>query len=114
MAIENTMQHNGQYHVLGGILSPMDGIGPKDLNIESLIEKVAKGNIKEIIMALSTTMEGDTTTFYIYKRLKEYNVTVTAIARGISIGDELEYADEITLGKSISNRLPYEIILSSK
>ena len=108
MAIENTQQYRGVYHVLGGIISPMDGIGPSDLNIESLVEKANIGEIKEVIMALSTTMEGDTTNFYIYKRLKEHNLTVSTIARGISIGDELEYADEITLGRSIVNRTLYE------
>jgi len=108
MAIENTQQYRGVYHVLNGIISPMDGIGPSDLTIESLVQKVAAGEIKEIIMALSTTMEGDTTNFYIYKRLKEYSLTVSTIARGIAIGDELEYADEVTLGRSIINRTPYE------
>jgi recombination protein RecR len=108
MAIENTQQYRGVYHVLNGIISPMDGIGPSDLTIESLVQKVAVGEIKEIIMALSTTMEGDTTNFYIYKRLKEYSITVSTIARGIAIGDELEYADEVTLGRSIINRTPYE------
>jgi len=108
MAIENTQQYNGIYHILGGIISPMDGIGPNDLNIETLIEKVQKGVIKEVIMALSTTMEGDTTNFYIYKKLKELNVVVSTIARGVSVGDELEYADEITLGRSIINRTLYE------
>lgn len=114
MAIENTQQYRGVYHVLGGIISPMDGIGPSDLNIESLVEKANIGEIKEVIMALSTTMEGDTTNFYIYKRLKEHNLTVSTIARGISIGDELEYADEVTLGRSIVNRTLYENSLSFK
>ena len=115
MAIENTNQYKGVYHILGGIISPMDGIGPGDLNIESLVKKVAKGNVKEIIMALSATMEGDTTNFYIYKKLKacvtdkqELELTITTIARGIAIGDDLEYTDEITLGRSILNRTPYE------
>ena len=108
IAIENTHQFKGKYHVLGGVISPMDGVGPADLNIESLVAKVAKGDIKEIIMALSTTMEGDTTNFYIFKRLKEYDIKMSVIARGISIGDELEYADEVTLGRSIVNRTPYE------
>ena len=108
IAIENTHQFKGKYHVLGGIISPMDGVGPADLNIESLVTKVAQGNIKEIIMALSTTMEGDTTNFYIFKQLKEYNIKMSVIARGISVGDELEYADEVTLGRSIVNRTPYE------
>ena len=115
MAIENTNQFKGVYHILGGIISPMDGIGPSDLNIESLVKKVAKGNVKEIIMALSATMEGDTTNFYVYKKLKaclterhEFDLTITTIARGIAIGDDLEYTDEITLGRSILNRTPYE------
>ena len=108
MAIENTHQFKGKYHVLGGIISPMDGIGPSDLNIESLVQKVQNGAVKEVIMALSTTMEGDTTNFYIFKKLKDTNVKISVIARGISIGDELEYADEVTLGRSILNRTPYE------
>jgi recombination protein RecR len=114
MAIENTQQYRGVYHVLGGIISPMDGIGPADLTIESLVTKAGKGEIKEVIMALSTTMEGDTTNFYIYKRLKEYNLTISTIARGISIGDELAYADEVTLGRSILNRTLYENSLLNK
>jgi recombination protein RecR len=108
MAIENTSQFKGQYHVLGGVISPMDGIGPGDLNIEPLIKRIQQGNVKEVIMALSPTMEGDTTNFYIYKRLKGFNVFITTIARGVSIGDNLEFTDEITLGRSITNRLPYE------
>ncbi len=108
MAIENTHQFKGKYHVLGGIISPMDGIGPSDLNIESLVQKVQNGAVKEVIMALSTTMEGDTTNFYIFKRLKDTNIKLSVIARGISIGDELEYADEVTLGRSILDRTPYE------
>jgi len=111
MAIENTGLYKGVYHVLGGIISPMEGVGPGDLNFDSLIGKAAKGEIKEIIMALSATMEGDTTNFYLYKRLKEFQITISTIARGISIGDELEYADEITLGRSIMNRTPYENML---
>lgn len=114
MAIENTQQYLGVYHVLGGIISPMDGVGPSDLTIESLVQKAINGEIKEVIMALSTTMEGDTTNFYIYKRLKAYSITVTTIARGIAIGDELEYADEVTLGRSIINRTLYENSLSFK
>ena len=114
MAIEGTQQYRGVYHVLGGIISPMDGIGPTDLNIESLVKRMESGEIKEVIMALSTTMEGDTTNFYIYKRLKEFNTAISTIARGISIGDELEYADEITLGRSITNRVPYENMLPIK
>lgn len=113
MAIENTQQYRGLYHVLGGVISPMDGIGPQHLNIESLIDKVNSGKVKEIIFALSTTMEGDTTNFYIFKKLKETSVKVSTIARGIAFGDELEYADEITLGRSIANRLPYESSINS-
>ncbi len=114
MAIENTHQFSGVYHVLGGIISPMDGIGPNDLQIDPLINRVAAGDVREIIMALSTTMEGDTTNFFIYKKLKDFNIPVSTIARGISIGDELEYADEITLGRSIVNRIPYEKTFSAK
>ena len=113
MAIENTQQYRGLYHVLGGVISPMDGIGPQHLNIESLIDKVNSGEVKEIIFALSTTMEGDTTNFYIFKKLKETSVKVSTIAKGIAFGDELEYADEITLGRSIANRLPYEGSINS-
>jgi len=108
MAIENTGQYNGIYHILGGIISPMDGIGPTDLNIEPLIEKAKNNQIKEIIMALSTTMEGDTTNFYLYKKLNTFPVIVSTIARGISLGDQLEYADEVTLGRSITHRTLYE------
>lgn len=108
MSIENTHQFNGVYHVLGGILSPMDGIGPNDLEIESLENRVKSGEIKEVILALSTTIEGDTTNFYIYKRLKEYPIKITTIARGVSVGGELEYTDELTLGRSIVNRLDFE------
>lgn len=104
IAIENTMQFRGKYHVLGGIISPIDGIGPSDLEIKSLENRVKSGEVKEIILALSTTMEGDTTNFYIYKKLQDYDVTVSIIARGISIGDEIEYTDEVTLGRSILNR----------
>ncbi|MDQ3191904.1 MAG: recombination mediator RecR [Bacteroidota bacterium] len=110
MAIENTGQHRGVYHVLGGLISPMDGIGPSDLNIESLVQKASLGAIKEIVLALSTTMEGDTTNFYIYKRLKEFGINISIIARGVAFGDEIEYADEVTLGRSIVNRIPYETI----
>ncbi len=112
MSIENTHQFIGMYHVLGGIISPMDGVGPSDLEIESLIKRVAEENISEIILALSTTMEGDTTNFYIYKKLKELEVKVSVIARGVSIGGELEYTDEITLGRSIANRMNYSDTLS--
>lgn len=108
LAIENTQSFKGVYHVLGGIISPMDGIGPKDLNIDSLEQKAAYGNSKEIILALSTTLEGDTTNFYLYKRLCKYPVEITTLARGVSIGDELEYADEITLGRSMQNRIQFE------
>lgn len=112
MAIENTQQFNGLYHVLGGIISPMDGIGPSDLEINSLIKRVESGEVKEVVLALSTTMEGDTTNFFIYKKLKAFNVKISTLARGVSIGDELEYADEITLGRSIKNRLDFESTLS--
>jgi len=108
MAIENTGQFRGIYHVLGGKISPIDGVGPSQLNISSLVEKVKLGNVKEIIFALSSTMEGDTTNFYIYKQIKETGVITSSIARGISVGDELEYADEVTLGRSIINRIPFE------
>ena len=107
MAIENTSQYLGLYHVLGGIISPMDGIGPHDLTINSLVGRIKNESIKEVVMALSTTIEGDTTNFYIYKQLKDFNIEISTIARGISIGDELEYADEVTLGRSIINRTPY-------
>ncbi|MCI6118105.1 MAG: recombination mediator RecR [Prevotella sp.] len=106
MAIENTQQFNGLYHVLGGIISPMDGIGPADLTIDSLVERVRNGEVKEVILALSSTMEGDTTNFYISRRLADCDVAVTVIARGISVGNELEYTDEVTLGRSIVNRTP--------
>jgi recombination protein RecR len=108
MAIENTMQYRGIYHVLGGVISPMNGIGPNDLNIETLIEKAASGSVNEMIFALSATMEGDTTNFYIFKRIKDYNIKTSVIARGVAIGDDLEYTDEVTLGRSIVNRVPYE------
>lgn len=104
MAVEATQQFRGLYHVLGGVISPMDGVGPGDLEIGSLVERVKQGDVKEIILALSTTMEGDTTNFYIYRKLESLNVQLSVIARGISIGDELEYTDEITLGRSIINR----------
>ena len=108
MAIENTSQYRGQYHVLCGKISPLDGIGPQDLTIHSLVEKVKAGEIEEIIFALSSTMEGDTTNFYIYRQLEEYRIKTSTIARGIAVGDELEYADEVTLGRSILNRIPFE------
>ena len=108
IAIENTSQYNGLYHVLGGIISPMDGIGPSDLNIESLVTRIKEDNTKEIILALKGSMEGDTTAFYIYRKLKDFECMISIIARGISIGDELEYADEISLGRSIMQRTPFE------
>ncbi len=108
MAIENTQQYFGVYHVLGGVISPMDGIGPDDLTITQLENRVREGKVDEIIFALSTTMEGDTTNFFIYRKLSRFQVKITTIARGISIGDELEYADEITLGRSLLNRLPFD------
>ena len=108
MAIENTGQFNGLYHVLGGVISPIDGIGINDLNIANLIERVERENIKEVILALPTTMEGDTTNFYLNKQLQKYDITISTIARGIAIGDNLEYADEITLGRSILNRVPFD------
>jgi recombination protein RecR len=113
MSIENTLQFQGVYHVLGGIISPMEGIGPSDLTIASLEEKAAQGNIREIILALSTTLEGDTTNFYIFKKLKKYPVSITTLARGVSFGDELEYTDEITLGRSLINRTPFETTLKN-
>lgn len=106
MAVENTQQYDGLYHVLGGVISPMDGIGPSDLQIDSLVKRVAQGEIKEVVLALSSTMEGDTTNFYISRQLKPYPVKLTVIARGISVGNELEYTDEVTLGRSILNRTP--------
>jgi len=113
MAIENTSSFRGLYHVLGGKISPMDGIGPQDLNIEPLVKKVKQGNVKELIFALSSTMEGDTTNFYIYRQIQEYDIVTSTIARGISVGDEIEYADEITLGRSILNRIPFEASLKA-
>ncbi|MGD1844818.1 MAG: recombination mediator RecR [Salibacteraceae bacterium] len=112
IAVENTQQFKGFYHVLGGVISPMDGVGPNDLQIESLVNRVAEGEIKEVILALSTTMEGDTTNFYLYKKLAPFEVNITTIARGVAIGDELEYTDEVTLGRSILHRTPYEATLS--
>jgi recombination protein RecR len=108
IAIENTNIYRGTYHVLGGVISPIDGIGPDQLHITPLIERVQKGDIKEVIMALSPTIEGDTTIFYVSKKLKEFNIQITSIARGVSFGGELEYTDELTLGRSIATRLPYE------
>ena len=108
MAIENTQQFHGLYHVLGGIISPMDGVGPHDLEIDSLVKRVDEGGVKEVILALASTMEGDTTNFYLSRKLKGKNVKLSVIARGISVGDELEYTDEVTLGRSILNRTPFE------
>lgn len=113
MAIENTGQYRGLYHVLGGKISPMDGIGPSQLTIKPLVEKVKSGKVEEIIFALSSTLEGDTTNFYIFKQLEGLQVKTSTIARGISVGDELEYADEVTLGRSITNRIPFENSLKS-
>lgn len=107
MAIENTMQYNGVYHILGGLISPIDGVGPNDIRISELIERIVQYDIDEVIFALSTTMEGDTTNYYLYKKLKEYNIKISSIARGIATGDEIEYTDEITLGAAISSRTPY-------
>ena len=107
MAIENTMQYKGVYHILGGLISPMDGIGPTDIRVEELIKKIENENVQEVIFALSTTMEGDTTNYYLFRRLKDSGIKISSIARGISIGDELEYTDEITLGTAISSRMPY-------
>ncbi len=108
ISIENTHQYHGLYHVLGGIISPMEGIGPAELKIESLEKRVGEGHVKELILALSTTMEGDTTNFYISRKMARFQVKLTTIARGISVGDELEYTDELTLGRSIVNRIPFE------
>ena len=112
MAIENTSQYNGVYHVLGGLISPMDGIGPTDLEVDTLVERLNSDEVKEVIFALSATMEGDTTLFYLHKRLKHFNISISTIARGIAFGGELEYVDEITLGRSIATRVPYENSLS--
>jgi recombination protein RecR len=112
MAIENTSQYNGLYHVLGGLISPMDGVGPSDLEVDTLVERLKDNSVREIIFALSATMEGDTTLFYLNKRLKSFNITISTIARGIAFGGELEYVDELTLGRSIATRVPYENSLS--
>lgn len=112
MAIENTSQYNGVYHVLGGLISPMDGVGPSDLQVDSLVERLKNNEVKEVIFALSATMEGDTTIFYLHKKLKQFNISISTIARGIAFGGELEYVDEITLGRSIATRVPYENSLS--
>ena len=108
MSIENTHQFNGLYHVLGGLISPMDGVGPGDLTIANLIDRIAKGEVREVILALSTNMEGETTNFYIFRKIKTFPVEISTIARGVGFGDELEYTDEITLGRSIKNRMPFE------
>ncbi len=108
MAIENTNQYSGLYHILGGIISPIEGIGPQDLNIEALFERIVPEEIREVILALPATIEGDTTNFYLFRKLKAFDITVTTIARGVSVGDDLEHADEVTLGRSIINRTPYE------
>ncbi len=107
MAIENTMQYKGVYHILGGLISPIDGVGPSEIRVEELIDRINDNDITEIIFALSTTMEGDTTNYYLFRRLRDYDIKISSIARGISIGDELEYTDEITLGTAISSRMPY-------
>ena len=109
MAVENTAQFNGVYHVLGGVISPMNGIGPADLDIPALVQRVAEGGIDEVILALSPDMEGDTTCLYIYKKLADYNIEISTIARGVAVGNSLEYADEITLGRSIVNRIKYSL-----
>ena len=114
MAIENTGQFGGVYHVLGGIISPMDGIGPQDLHIDALINRLANSPVAEVILALPTTIEGDTTNFYLFRKLNDFKIKLTTIARGVSIGDELEHTDEVTLGRSILNRTPYESGLSRK
>lgn len=108
MAIEATDQYRGGYHILGGVISPMDGVGPSDLTVEGLLDRVRKGGVTEVIFALSTTMEGETTAFYLYKKLASFDVQITAIARGVAVGDELQYADEVTLARSIQQRLPYD------
>ena len=108
MSIENTTQYQGVYHVLGGVISPMDGIGPADLTIESLERRISGGTVSEMILALSTTMEGDTTNFYIYRKVKHFPIIISTLARGLAVGDELEYADQVTLGRSIVNRMPFE------
>ena len=109
MAVENTQQYRGLYHVLGGVISPVEGIGPADLQIDSLVQRVASGEVEEVILALGSTMEGDTTNFYISRKLASYDVKLSVLARGISVGDELEYTDEVTLGRSIINRTPFAI-----
>lgn len=107
MAIENTMQYKGVYHILGGLISPIDGVGPNEIRAEELIGRIKNNNVIEIIFALSTTMEGDTTNYYLFRKLRDYDIKISSIAKGIAIGDELEYTDEITLGAAISSRIPY-------
>ncbi len=114
MAIESTEQYYGLYHVLGGVISPMDGIGPNDLNISSLIERVENENISEIILALNASMEGDTTNFYLFRKLADYNIKITTLSRGVSVGTELHYTDELTLGRSILNRMPFDYTFVKK
>lgn len=114
IAVENTNQYNGVYHILGGVISPMDGVGPNDLNIKQLLERLVNDECAEVILALPPTMEGDTTNFFLYRKLCDFDVSITTIARGISFGDELEYADEVTLGRSIINRTPYQTELPKK
>jgi recombination protein RecR len=114
MAIENTGLYKGTYHILGGLISPMDGVGPGNLNVDTLIAKIAAGKTKEVILALNGTMEGETTSFYVFKKLSPYQVTLSTIARGIAVGDELEYADEVTLGRSITNRVPFNTLFTVK
>tara|TARA_B100001057_G_scaffold488536_1_gene573050 strand:- start:10897 stop:11514 length:618 start_codon:yes stop_codon:yes gene_type:complete len=113
MAVESTMQFNGHYHVLGGLISPMDGIGPEKLKVQELLDKIGKNQVTEIIFALSSTMEGDTTNYYLFKKLNEFNIKISSIARGISVGNELEYIDELTLGTAITSRVPYENSVSN-
>ncbi len=114
MVVENTHQHNGLYHVLGGLISPMDGVGPQDIEIESLVERVRSTHVKEVILALSATMEGDTTNFYIFRKLADFDVRITILARGVTVGNEIEYTDELTLGRSIQNRIPFSDGLSKR
>ena len=114
IAVESTNQFRGVYHVLGGLISPMDGIGPNDLNLENLVGRITKNEATEILLALATTVEGDTTNFYIYRKLKDVNIKISTIARGMAVGEDLEYTDEITLGRSILNRVPFENTFSSK
>lgn len=111
LAIENTGLYKGHYHVLGGLISPLEGVTPSSLNIESLVEKVAGGTVAEVILALNATMEGETTSFYIFRKIAPYSIRLSAIARGIAVGDELEYADEVTLGRSIINRIPFDSLI---